>query len=87
MVFSKKGTDAIEQLIQYTIMNEVNYVHEELGHSEPADTILWEALVAKWEGFCNSKPPHIAFMELVNGVEVSPDGILINKEEYFGEEV
>lgn len=61
------------ELAGYTVMNEENYVHEELGNEiPPVDTILWAAYQVQRELGVSKLSPAERFRAL--GLEVSDDG-------------
>ena len=74
--------DHIQELVDYTITNEWNYVHEEIGANgmEPGQTVLWSALMINH--LMNGYPhPADRFMEEFKGLKVERDGTALNAEE------
>jgi hypothetical protein len=83
MLISKKNTEAIQRVVDYTLGNEWNWISEALSNElEPNETVLWDALIVD-NALNGGTPPHIRMMNGIEGIEVSEDGIITNKEEYF----
>jgi hypothetical protein len=74
----------VQELCNYVAMNEWDFIHEEIGNGiEPKDTLLWAALMAEYlMDSRNTIHPAESFREEL-GMEVSSDGYILNKEEYF----
>jgi hypothetical protein len=88
MLISKKLTEAVERLVAYTLSNEWYYFYEELiNELEPNDTALWQALTIQYEGFGGYQPPHVRIMDEFKDLKISPEGILLNREEVMEDDV
>jgi hypothetical protein len=72
---------AAMQLAAYTVMNEENYIHEELANEiPPRDTMLWEAYVVQRGLGIDKRTPAERFRAI--GLNVTDDGVT-----YYDDEV
>jgi len=78
--------DYVDNCLDHIFEFEWDIVESDLQENEtkqPCDTVVWNALMVNH--YLHGAPhPSVRFMEHFKGLEVDEEGIITNREEYYG---